>query len=87
MDGYSFFFSEKIRLNTKGHTMKKSEKIKMLCKPTPLAKERGASSLEYLVLAAVIIIILLFVNDGDVLGTKAKDIFTGLFDQADVSGD
>ena len=63
--------------------MKKSEKIKMLCKPTPLAKERGASSLEYMILAAVIIAILLFINAEDGLGTLVKGIFTDLFNEAD----
>ncbi len=63
--------------------MSESGKIKMLCKPTPLAKERGASSLEYMILAAVIIAILLFINNGDALGTIVKGIFTDLFNEAD----
>ena len=62
--------------------MKKSGNIKMLCKPTPLAKERGASSLEYMVLAAVIIAILLFINQNDALGGIVKGIFTDLFNEA-----
>jgi len=63
--------------------MKKSGNIKMLCKPTPLAKERGASSLEYLILAAVIIAILVYVNGNDELGKTLQGVFDGLFDKVE----
>ncbi len=61
--------------------MKKSENIKMLCKPTPLAKERGASSLEYLILATVIVAILALLGTSG-LGETVTTAFTDLFNDA-----
>jgi len=60
--------------------MKNDGKIKMLCKPTPLAKERGASSLEYLMLGAVVIaILLLVIGNGDAIEGFISDTFEVLF--------
>lgn len=53
----------------------------MLCKPTPLAKERGASSLEYLILATVIVAILTLLGTSG-MGGKVVTAFTDLFDDA-----
>lgn len=68
--------------------MKKSEKIKMLCKPTPLAKERGASSLEYLMLGAVVIaILLLVIGNGDTVSGYITDTFESLFGDVEAAAD
>ena len=65
--------------------MKSSKNIKMLGKTVPMKKERGASSLEYLVLAAVIIAILLFLNSDNTIKTKVQTTFSSLFDKADIT--
>ena len=61
--------------------MKSSKNIKMLGKTVPMKKERGASSLEYLILATVIIFILGALGTSG-LGTTVKEKFTSLFDDA-----
>lgn len=68
--------------------MKNSVKIKMLCKPTPLAKERGASSLEYLMLGAVVIaILLLVIGNGDTVSGYITDTFESLFGDVEAAAD
>ena len=64
--------------------MKNDGKIKMLCKPTPLAKERGASSLEYLMLGVVVIIILgIVIANGSDVATLITSTLEGLFGDVD----
>lgn len=44
-------------------------------------KQKGASSLEYIMLAAVIVGILVFLNTDNSLSTSFKSFFTDLFDK------
>lgn len=48
---------------------------------TPKKQQKGASSLEYIMLAAVIVAILLVLDSGG-LGKQVSDFFTGIFTDA-----
>jgi len=49
---------------------------------TPKKQQKGASSLEYIMLAAVIVVILLFVSTNEGIRTSISEAFSGVFDAA-----
>ena len=49
---------------------------------TPKKQQKGASSLEYIMLAAVLVGILVLLNADDSLTTKVQTFFTDIFDKA-----
>jgi Flp pilus assembly pilin Flp len=49
---------------------------------TPKKQQKGASSLEYIMLAAVIIAVLALLTSDNQLGNTVRDAFTDLFKEA-----